>query len=89
MIIDKNEVGSEFYEELVKMINIRKERRKIYHDTYLEDTLEFLLLQIENKIKRIKMHIQNSTELNSIEKAEDNALDIGNYSLFLAAILKK
>jgi hypothetical protein len=88
-MIDKNEVGEEFYEVLDKMIKIRKDKRKIYQDTYLGDTSEFLLSQIKNKIKRIELHLQNKTLNNDIEKAEDNALDIGVYSLFLATNLKK
>lgn len=89
MEIKKDEVGEKYYEALKKMIEIRKDRRKIYGDTFLEDSKDFLLMQIENKIKRIRLHITNQTEINDTEKAEDNSLDIANYALFLACILNR
>lgn len=89
MKIKKEEIGKEFYDALEKMIEIRKEKRKIYNDSYLEDECDFLILQISNKLKRINLHLSNSTMDNVVEKAEDNALDIAVYALFLANNLIK
>ena len=86
--ISDEEVGKEFLNVLQNMIKIRISKRKIYKDTYLSDTKDFLLSQIKNKIKRIEIHLDNNTETNDIEKALDNALDISVYALFLATNLK-
>ena len=67
--INGNEVGNEFLISLKKLIDIRKEKKKIYEDTYLTDTRDFLLLQIENKLKRAKIHFENNSEFNDIEKS--------------------
>jgi hypothetical protein len=88
LIIENTTVGEEYLLVLSKAIRIREERRKIYGDTFTKDTIEFLIAQIENKLKRIKLHLQNKTEINSIEKAEDNALDMINYAIFIAANIK-
>lgn len=84
MNIEAEEVGLDFYEMLDKLINIRLQKRQIYGDTYLEDTPEFLLMQMENKLKRIRLNLKNN-QTNAIENVIDNCLDVGIYSLFLAA----
>lgn len=87
LIVKEEEVGKEFLLELEKLITIRKNKRLIYQDQYLEDIPLFLLMQIENKIKRIKSHINNNTINNDIEKCEDNCLDCAIYSIFLSIVL--
>ncbi len=82
-------VGKEYLEMLEKMVEIRTKKREIYHDTYLEDSYDFLILQIENKLKRIRLHLTNDSSLEGDEKAVDNALDAANYILFLAIKLTK
>ena len=88
MKITSEELGNEFFKFLNKLIQIRKDKRLIYGDSYLEDTREFLISQIENKLKRVKLHINNNTQVNNIEKAEDNCLDLAIYSLFLCSNLE-
>ena len=88
LVVKEEEVGLHFLDILEKMVQIRKDRRKIYHDTFLEDEPVFLLAQLSNKIKRLKLHLENHTEVNNIEKGEDNALDSAIYSLFLAIVLR-
>ena len=85
LIIKEEEVGLDFLLILEKLIKIRKDKRIIYQDTYLEDTHDFLLMQIENKIKRTKLQILNKSSDNNIEKLEDNLLDCAVYCIFLAA----
>ena len=87
--IDSNRVGEDFCIKLAKLISIRAEKRAIYGDTYLQDSKDFFLLQIENKLKRVKIHLENKTESNNIEKCEDNLLDLAIYSLFLSSVLEK
>lgn len=87
MIITSEDVGEDFLFYLNKLVKIRKDKRLIYLDTYLEDEKDFLLSQLENKIKRIKLHLQNNTKNNNIEKAEDNCLDAAIYALFLCSVI--
>jgi|WetSurMetagenome_2_1015567.scaffolds.fasta_scaffold213540_2 hypothetical protein len=87
IIITEQEVGKEFLIVLEKLVTIRRDKRHIYGDTFIDDGMMFLIMQLENKIKRIKLHIENKTEINNVEKALDNALDMGVYSLFIATKL--
>ena len=87
--ISEDDVSLPYLESLEKAVNIRKNRRKIYKDEYLTDSPEFLILTIENKLKRVKGHIENNTVLNEIENCEDSILDAVNYLLFLNCVLQK
>lgn len=89
MEISMKDVGDDFYFALKKLVDIRKDKKQIYGDTYLEDTETFLLMQCENKLKRLKLHLQNGTQDNRVEKALDNALDLSIYALFLASKLEE
>jgi len=87
--INEDEVSLPYLESLEKAVNIRKQKRSIYKDEYLNDSIQFLILTIENKIKRIKGHIENDTIINDIEKCEDNILDAVNYLIFLNCVINK
>ena len=63
---------------LRKAMEVRSERRTKYGDAFLEDKPDFLISQIENKIKRFKV---NDGDL--YESQIDNAVDMSVYSLFL------
>jgi len=86
--ISTNDVGEDFLDQLEKIIKIRMDKRKIYGDTYLTDDKTFLLAQLNNKIKRLSMHITNNTSFNDIEKAQDNCLDAAIYALFLNSVIE-
>ena len=87
--ISDEDVSLPYLESLEKTVNIRKNRRKIYKDEYLTDTPLFLMLTIENKLKRVKGHIENNTIINDVEMCEDSILDAVNYLLFLNCVLQK
>ncbi len=87
--INSDDVSLPYLKALEKAIKIRKDKRSIYKDEYLNDSIEFLMLTIENKLKRIKMNISNNTVINDVEKCEDNILDAVNYLLFLNCVIKK
>ena len=89
IIISESEVSLPYLETLEKAVNVRKEKRKIYKDEYLNDSVQFLILTIENKLKRVKGHIENDTIINDVEKAEDNILDAINYLIFLNCVLNR
>lgn len=86
--VTESEIGQAFLDSLAHLIEIRKDKRTIYGDTYLEDSNDFLLMQMQNKLKRITLHLQNKTEVNNVEKAEDNCVDLAIYSLFLLTKLR-
>lgn len=88
ILISKEEIGIEFAKSIEHLLNIRKDKKLIYGDTYLDDEKEFLFMQMQNKLKRINLHLQNKTEINNIEKAEDNCVDLAIYSLFLLTKLR-
>jgi len=86
--LDTKKLGKEYVLSVIKAAKIREDKKKIYGDTYLEDSIEFLLSQVKNKIKRIDLHFANKTEDNDIEKVNDNILDAVNYLLFLNTVLE-
>lgn len=90
--IEANEVGSEFLTELVEVLKVRIDRRKQYGDTYLEDDEIFLRMQIENKLKRLKINFENekvSIDPDKRATAKDSLRDLVNYSIFLLAKIEK
>lgn len=86
LLIKSEDVGKEFLESLQEVIEIRKSRRLQYGDSYLEDDEIFLRLQIENKLKRLKINFENE-KVSFIKEKRENALDslkdLVNYSIFL------
>ena len=87
--INEDEVSLPYLESLEKAVNIRKQQRSIYKDEYLNDSIQFLILTIENKIKRIKGTIQDDKIVNNIENCEDSILDAINYLIFLNCVINK
>lgn len=87
--IDSNDVNEEYLKAIEKAINIRKNKRLIYKDTFLSDSIEFLKLQLENKLKRLNLCIVNNNIINNIENAEDSLIDMINYAAFLIAVINK
>lgn len=92
LVITSEDVGIEFLESLQEVIEVRKSRRKQYGDTYLEDDEIFLRLQIENKLKRLKINFENekiSLDKEKRETALDSLKDLVNYSIFLISKTKQ
>ena len=86
--IIEDEVGIDYLNAIEKAIAIRKQRRTIYGDKFMEDSVQFLLLTIENKMKRLKGNIENNIVVNNVENAEDSILDAVNYLLFLDCVIR-
>lgn len=85
-----SDVGEEYLKALSKVIEIRKERFKIYGNSFLEDSLDDLIVYTKGKIHRFEVMNKKKTQNNSYEKFEDQILDAINYALFsLAKIIKK
>ncbi len=91
MKINKEEIGKKYGDALQKVIDIRMQRKKLYGDTFLDDSLQFNALKIQDKIKRLLMNIENNNIVSKdkYENAMDSLLDICNYSLFAIAIIQK
>jgi len=81
-------LGSEFTQELDKILKIREERRKVYSDIFLKETPEALLNIIDGKRNRFNMlfNVKNRTEFQQ-DKLIDEARDIVNYYIFLLCVL--
>ena len=82
MEINENDVGKEFLAALELAINIRKERRLIYCDSFKEDDVNLLLTILKGKINRIEKGLSEDKKL-------DDALDCLNYSCFIATKFMK
>ncbi|MAG47095.1 hypothetical protein CL617_00690 [archaeon] len=89
LIVKGDEVSEPYVETLEKVIDIRKDRRRIYKDEYINDSIDFLILIIENKMKRIRQTINDDKIVNDIEKCEDSILDAINYLIFLNCVINK
>ncbi|MEK6884210.1 MAG: hypothetical protein AABY22_31560 [Nanoarchaeota archaeon] len=89
IITNSRIIGEDFAKHLNTLIDTRIAKRRIYNDTYLTDTPAFLIMKIEDKLKRVKLHVQNNTVNNDVEKCEDNLIDLAIYSLFLCSVLEK
>ena len=86
--IKEEDVGLDYLKALLEITNVRKNKRKQYHDTFLSDDILFLQYQIENKLKRLRLQIKDGNlidAIDNIETAKDSLIDICNYSLFLIA----
>ncbi len=90
--INEDEYGKEFIEALENVLEVRKKKRLVYKDTFMSDDIQFLCYQIDNKIKRLKLQIENG-ELKELqentETAKDSCIDIVNYALFLIAKINR
>jgi hypothetical protein len=83
--IREEDVGKEFIEILNKIIEIRKNRRKIYGDGWKDDPLDYEIWQIYGKTKRIMNIFKDGN--NYYEKLEDSLIDEINYCFFALAKL--
>jgi hypothetical protein len=83
--IKTEEVGEEYLVELDKVINIRKERRKIYGDSFLLSSESSLRTIVEGKLSRMN-YINKDT---FSEKWKDEVRDVINYLLFILALNTK
>jgi len=82
IIINENEVGKEYIEELEEIIKIRKDRKKIYGNSFLTEKPESLLTIIKGKISRF-------INSNDLENRKDSLRDCVNYIIFLLCVLNK
>ena len=92
LVITETLVGLEFLEALTKVIEIRVDRRKQYGDTFLEDDDIFLRVQLENKLKRLKLQFEGDVISKDEQKrltALDSLKDLCNYAIFMIAKLEK
>lgn len=92
LIITEELVGSDFLNAIREVVEVRVARRKQYGDTFLEDDDIFLRIQIENKVKRLKLQFENeqvSLDEDKRKTAIDSLIDNCNYSLFLLCKLFK
>lgn len=92
LIVTEELVGKDYLEALEKVIQVRAERRKQYGDTFMEDDEIFLRIQIENKVKRLKIQFEDekvSQDPDKRKTALDSLKDLCNYSMFLIAQLEK
>ena len=87
--INEDEVGKEYLQELIEIIKIRIDRKKIYGDSFLSEKPEALLSIINGKQRRFTT-LYNITNKNNIQcdKMLDEIYDIINYYLFIACTLK-
>jgi len=82
LTINKDEVGEEYLKELIEIIKIRADRKKVYGNSFLSEKPEALLVMIEGKIRRF----QSSSDL---ENKRDSIRDLINYAIFVLCVLDK
>jgi hypothetical protein len=90
--LNTEEIGFEYEEALMDVIKVRKERKKQYGNTFLDDDEIFLRFQIENKLKRLKLQFEDekiSLDPQKRETALDSLKDLCNYSIFLIAKIEQ
>lgn len=76
--IKSNEVCEEYLQELMSIIEIRKEKRLIYKDSFLTDEANSLLTIVKGKIKRYE-----------ISGNIDDLRDCANYLIFILCLINK
>jgi len=85
-----NGVGEDYAKVLQEVIEIRKKRRSLYGDTYVEMPSVGQFWHCFNKIKRLRYNIENlNTSDKKYESAKDNAIDVINYMIFFLIMLEK
>lgn len=87
--IKSEDVGKEYLLALDEVLKIRKERFKIYGDSFLDDSIEDLMVYARGKLHRFEVMQKLRTQKNNYEKHEDQILDCINYCLFIYAKLLK
>lgn len=88
------ELGKDYSETLNKILEIRKQRRTLYGDSYNEMQSLGHYFHALNKLKRLQVQLMKelkSSEVNTnnYEKIEDNAIDIINYMIFFLIMRNK
>lgn len=78
---DSKKYGKEYMTELNKVMDIRKDRRLIYGDSFKDEKIENLLAIIDGKQARLKQVIKMASLKHP--KARDEISDIINYLVFL------
>jgi len=82
------EVGEEYLAAIDRAIEIRKNRRPIYGDSFLQENDFNILAIIDGKRNRLGVLLKNQGIVTK-DKILDEILDILNYYAFLFAIKQK
>jgi len=77
--------GKKYLEAINKVLKIRAERKEVYGDSFLDDSIESLLYIIDGKRNRYDV-IKKSKE--NFNKLEDQIVDIINYYVFILCLLE-
>jgi len=83
---DEKSIGKEYLTQLVNIALIRADRKKIYGNSFLNESIKSLLSIIDGKRARFNFLLQNNP---THSKAVDDILDVCNYYLFIACLLEK
>lgn len=83
-----SEVGQEYLSAIDKAIEIRKNRRPIYGDSFLQENDFNILAIIDGKRNRLNAILKNDNMIWK-DKILEEILDILNYYAFLFAIKQK
>ena len=67
---------------LEAVLKTRLERKKLYGNSWMNDTDEMLLQMIKQKLGRFEA-LKDNTTSDAYEKVEDTLVDLVNYALFL------
>jgi len=87
--IREEDVGKEYLKALESVLNIRKERRLMYGDSFLSDDYSLLFNIIDGKRNRFECLIkQENKGIPIYHKKCDEIIDIINYYLFILTKLQ-
>jgi len=78
--IEEEKYGKEYFEALQKVLDIRQSRKKTYDNSFLDDSVDFLLTIIDGKRRRFDF-IRKAKK--DYDKTEDEIIDIVNYYIFV------
>lgn len=90
--INTKEIGEDYAKVLQEIFDIRKKRRVLYGDTYIEMPSIGHYYHAFNKMKRLKYNIESGNKIDAnkkYESAKDNAIDIINYIIFYLIMIEK
>jgi len=81
IVLKEEDYGKEYLAQLKKVLEIRKDRRLIYSDSFKDESFENLQAIIDGKLGRAKkiMDIHGTSH----PKYQDEIIDVINYLLFL------
>lgn len=90
LVIKESEVGTDYLNALEPILNIRKERAKIYGNDW-SHPLDVEVWELYQKVFRLKKLYEDDKKglIHDYEKMEDVARDISNYGIFLLIKLDK